>query len=155
MVAGLPATGKTTLARRLEGELRAVRLSPDEWMAALAIDLFDAEARARVEALQWEMAQRLLALGQTVVVEWGTWSRARRDALRKGARALGAAVELRFLDAPVDVLWLRVQERDNGRGAHGGRTLTRAELEEFAAEVERPDAEELALFDPPSVTRCG
>jgi len=148
VVCGLPGAGKTTLARRLEDELAAVRLCPDEWLEALGIDLFDLDARARVERLQWDLAQRLLATGQAVVIEWGTWSRAERDAVRDVARRLGAAVELRYFDAPVDVLWPRV--RDRGREqAVGSRPLTRADLEGYAEHFEAPDAEELATYDPP------
>ncbi len=43
-----------------------------------------------------------------LVIEWGTWAREERDVLREGASALGAGVELRFLDEPVEVLWGRV-----------------------------------------------
>lgn len=64
--------------------MRAVRFSADDWMIELEMDLFAAEARERVERVQWRLSQRLLALGQRVIVEWGTWSRADRD----GSRAL-------------------------------------------------------------------
>lgn len=73
-------------------------------MAAMAIDLFDAPARQRMDDLQWELAHRLLELHQSVVIEWGTWSRSERDALRERAHELGALVELHYVDAPVDVL---------------------------------------------------
>ena len=52
IVCGLPGAGKTTLARSLEAEYGAVRLCPDEWMAELAIDLFDELTRARLEHVQ-------------------------------------------------------------------------------------------------------
>src|SRR6201996_884349 len=92
IICGLPGSGKTTLARRLEERLQAVRFSPDEWMQALALDLYDEERRGKIETLQWKMTQQLLTLGQTVIIEWGTWGRSERDTLRIGARALGAAV---------------------------------------------------------------
>jgi len=91
---GLPGSGKTTHAKLLEGKLRAIRFSPDEWMNILVVDLYDEGMRAKIEALQWKLAQGLLTLGLTVIIEWGTWGRSERDTLRTGARALGAAVEL-------------------------------------------------------------
>src|SRR6185436_6922641 len=111
IVCGLPGSGKTTLAKWLEGQLGAVRLAPDEWMDALGIDLYDQESREKVEALQWTFGQALLERGLVVIVEWGTWARSERDALRLGARALGAAVELHHVSAPPDVLFERIQRR--------------------------------------------
>jgi predicted kinase len=148
LVCGLPGSGKTTRAEQLAGEVGAVRLSPDDWMRALGIDLFDQPARGRIEALQWELAQELVALGTSVVIEWGFWTRAERDALRDGARRLGAAVELHLLDEPVDVLWERVRTRGREE-AWGSRAITREELDEWAAAFEAPDPTELASYDPP------
>ena len=102
IVCGLPGSGKTTLAQALEAALRAVRFAPDEWMDALSINVYDEEKREKIEALQWKLAQELLALGLVVIIEWGTWGRSERDAMRLGARALGAAVELHFLAAPAN-----------------------------------------------------
>src|SRR6185437_6585537 len=79
LVCGLPGAGKTTLARRLEVALPAVRLCPDEWLAALNIDLRDEATRDRLEREFWRLAQRMLALGQSVILESGFWQRADRD----------------------------------------------------------------------------
>jgi predicted kinase len=82
----------------------------------------------------------------TVIVEWGVWSRAERDTLRKGACALGAAVELRYLAEPIDVLWERVNARQLS-GRFAARSIKREELEGWARTFEAPDDTELALFD--------
>src|SRR6202048_5412638 len=108
IVCGLPGSGKTTLAKALESRFRAVRFSPDEWMDALSLNLYDEERRGKIEALQWKFGRELLALGLTVIIEWGTWGRFERDALRLGARALCAAVELHYLSAPPGVLFERL-----------------------------------------------
>ena len=63
VVCGLPGSGKTTLARELEGRLSAVRFSPDEWMDALSLNLYDEERRGKIEALQWKLSQELLTQG--------------------------------------------------------------------------------------------
>ena len=142
IVCGLPGSGKTTHAKQLEDRLRAIRFSPDEWMEAVGIDLYDSTARERVEALQWTFAQNLLGLGQTVIIEWGTWGRSERDALRTGARALGAAVELHFLDAPVNVLYERIRLRNMEFPP-----IQLDDLVKWNETFERPTPEEMALFD--------
>jgi len=46
IVCGLPGSGKTTLAKKFERTLGAIRMCPDEWMQQLAIDLWDETRRA-------------------------------------------------------------------------------------------------------------
>jgi predicted kinase len=146
IVCGLPGSGKTTHAKVLESKLRAVRFCPDEWMDALSIDLYDEERRAKIEALQWKIATELLTLGLTVIIEWGTWGRSERDALRLGARALGAAVELHYLSAPMDVLFDRIQRRGLEKPP-----IERDDLCRWFDKFQEPTPEEMALFDKPLI----
>jgi predicted kinase len=146
IVCGLPGSGKTRLSKMLERRLRAVRLCPDEWLDALSISLYREDMRGKVEALQWKLAQDLLVLGLTVIIEWGTWARSERDALRLGARGLGAAVELYYVSAPAEVLFDRLQRRGREYPPIGPDAVSRW-FELFQA----PGPEEMALFDKPLV----
>jgi predicted kinase len=144
IICGLPGSGKTTLARELESRLQAVRFCPDEWMDALAINLHNEPMRAKIEALQWKLAQELLARGLVVIIEWGTWGRSERDTLRLGARALGAAVELHYLSAPPEVLFARIEKR-----AMENPPIQRDALVRWQEQFQVPTPEEMALFDKP------
>lgn len=146
ILCGLPGSGKTTLGRALESRLRAVRFAPDEWMHALALDYYDEDRRGKIEALQWRLAQQLLVLGLTVIIEWGTWGRSERDALRLGARALGAAVELHYLTAPPEVLFERIQRR-----GMENPPVDREALARWFEIFQPPTLEEMALYDRPLV----
>jgi len=144
IVCGLPGSGKTSHAKQVEQKLNAVRFCADEWMADLGINLWDSEARQRIEQLQWKVAQQILRFGGDAVIEWGTWARSERDALRTGARDLGTAVELHFLDAPLDVLFDRIRRRDAENPA-----ITFEDIQKWAQVFERPSSEEMSLFDEP------
>ncbi len=146
ILCGLPGSGKTTLGKVLESRLHAIRFAPDEWMAALSLDIYDEDRRAKVEALQWKLSQELLVLGLTVIIEWGTWGRSERDALRLEARALGATVELHYLSAPLDVFFDRIRRRGTKNPPIELDALARW-FEQFQA----PTPEEMALFDEPLI----
>jgi predicted kinase len=145
LLCGLAGAGKTTLAKKLEAE-GAVRMCPDEWLVTLGFDIYDKEARVAIEGLQWELAQVLVLRGLTVVDECGVWQRRERDLRRTWAREHGVAVELQFLDAPVEVLTARVAER-NRTLPEGAPRVDPTLVAFWNDRIERPDADELALFD--------
>jgi predicted kinase len=142
LVCGLPGVGKTTHSTALEQRLPAVRLCADDWLEALGDDLWDERARERVEQLQWQLAQRLLAVGTSTVIEWGTWSRAERDDIRDAASRLAAYTELHYLDAPIDVIHQRIDARGREQPA-----INREQLEQWAASFEIPTDDETRHWD--------
>ena len=146
LIVGLPGAGKTTLARRLGRELRALRLTPDDWITTLygaspSQPALDA-ARGPVERLQWEVAARTLELGVSVVLDFGFWSRDERDFFRSRAAALNARTQVHPLIVPFDGLWARV-ERRNVALPPGAFHVTREQLEEWWSLFEAPSDDEL------------
>ena len=148
LTCGLPGAGKTALARRLAADRGAVRLTKDEWLTALGSSPWDTPTREKVERELWRLAQEILRLGLSVVVDFGLWARVERDEMRSAARGLGVGVELHFLDVPSDELWRRIEAR-NVQPPWDSHPIRRADLDGWLAIFQAPDAAELALFDPP------
>ena len=146
LMCGLPGSGKTTLAKRIERDRDALRLTPDEWIARLfgqgltppALDW----CRDPVEAIQWEVAERALRLGVNVILDFGFWSRTEREEFRARAAALGARSELHFLDVPRAELSARVAARNAELPPHTFR-VTEAQLDAWWNLFEPPNADEL------------
>ena len=59
----------------------------------------------------WRLAQEILSLGLSVVVDFGLWARTERDEMRTVARGLGVGVELHYVEVPSDELWRRIEAR--------------------------------------------
>lgn len=147
VVCGLPGSGKSTLAADIASRVGAIRLCSDEWIAGLGGHPFDDDLRGRVERLQLELAEQLLVAGGTVIIEWGTCLRVERERLRIRARALGADVELRVLDPPVDKRWEQVRARN--ATVPVDQRLRLEHLHDHQSSWQPPDADELALYDTP------
>ena len=147
MLCGLPGSGKTVRAEELEAAGAGVLLNADSWVCQLYPE--DPEAAARderkflVHDVQWELVERLLARGISVILDWGVWSREERDQIRERGRELGATVETIFLDVPLETLHQRIAER-NLDLPPGTFRISPQELDEWAGIFEPPTEDELA-----------
>ena len=150
LTCGLPGAGKSTLAKELAASRPAVRFTKDEWLWALGTTPWDGPMNIKVEQHLWRVAQDTLITGLSVVIDFGLWARAERDEMRSVARRLGVGVELHYLRAPIDELWIRVDER-NSRPPWDRAPITQQHMAEFEAFFEAPDDSELALFDSPAL----
>ena len=120
ILCGLPGSGKTTFAKRLENEISIIRLCPDEWMADLGIDHDDSATHDRLEERLSQLALTLLRAGQSVVLEYGFWGRSERDPKRAEARALGVPIDLYYFNPPREELWpYRLNASDTHIGTQG------------------------------------
>jgi predicted kinase len=152
LTCGLPGAGKTTLAHRLAEDRGAVRLTKDEWLWALGSSPWDQAIQEKLESELWNLAQQVLLLGLSVVLDFGLWARIERDEMRCAARRLGVGVgvgvELHYLEVPIDELWRRIESR-NSKPPWDSEPIRRSHLDEWANLFEVPDADEFALFDSP------
>lgn len=151
LVCGLPGSGKTTFAKRLEAERNAVRMCPDDWIEALLQHPDDSWEKDRlrnaVENLQWHLTREYLAKGLTVILENGFWSEEERSQYAMAALEIGARIELYAMDSrDLDELWRRIELRN--------RTLTsstwvmaRADHEPKWSAFEAPTLDEIAFYD--------
>jgi predicted kinase len=148
LTCGLPGAGKTTLAKQLAADRGAVRLTKDDWLWALGPTPWASTTQAKVNHELWKLAQEIVRLGLSVVLDFGLAARAERDQMRSVARDLGVGVELHFLDVPADELWRRIEAR-NSEPPWDCAPIRHDHLDEWTALFQAPDAAELALFDRP------
>lgn len=100
LLVGLPAAGKTTVAKQIADEQVALRLSPDEWMIPLFGESEAAGKRDVLEGRLITIAFQVLRLGTSVVLDFGCWARDERAALHWLATVAGAGWQLVYL--PID-----------------------------------------------------
>ncbi len=152
LMVGLPGAGKTTRAKELEQATRAVRFTPDEWHLFLFGDDFhDPREHAlhdqrhdRVEELQWRLGKRLLAQGVSVILDFGFWAKEQREEKYREAQALGVEFSLCYVHAPLEELCRRLEARVQAGQKDVFQTITREDMEQWAALFQEPDEAELA-----------
>ena len=93
LIHGYLGAGKTTLARRIEVEQAAIRLTHDEWMRSLYGDdppeTHFSEYAKRVSGVMETVWTRCVALKMNVVLDFGFWKRNERAS--KGGRSRSPA----------------------------------------------------------------
>jgi len=147
LTVGLPGTGKTTAARRIEAEHNALRLTKDEWVKALFGPENPGSASAVIEGRLVRLGMRALELGTNVVLDFGLWSRDERSALRQAAADIGASVVLCYFELAPDEQLNRLEQR-LAEAPHETWPMSEEELAEFVAKFDVPTAAELDGSEP-------
>jgi predicted kinase len=154
LTVGLPGTGKTTAARRIEVQQGALRLTKDEWMKALYGRDNPASASDVIEGRLIQIGMRALELGTNVIIDFGLWSRDERSALRQAAADLGAAVVICYFELTPAEQRKRLDQR-LAEAPHETWPMSEQELARWTSRFDIPTSTELdgseAIGDPP----CG
>jgi predicted kinase len=143
---GLPGSGKTTLAKKLEAEGRGIRLCTDDWRADMGIPHSEGQIHKKLQRRLYLLALDLIDRGQDVVLEDGLWTKHERTEKRFDAQQHGARVELHFFDLSFEELWRRLDARNKAL-PYGAEHIGYEELKKFWQIYERPDYRELSSFD--------
>ena len=151
LMVGLPGSGKTTEARRLERTLPALRLTTDEWHLRLFGNDFkndgdDHEHNIRhsaIEKIMWETARNVLLLGVDVILDFGCWAKVERNEFREKAREIGADFKIHYQECPLNTLWERLEKRNEMVGKETVFRISRENLETWFRQFEPPSEEEL------------
>ena len=153
LTVGLPGTGKTQAARRIEVERGALRLTKDEWMKALYGSDNPASASDVIEGRLIQLGMRALELDLNVIIDFGLWSRDERSALRQAAADIGAAVVMCYFELPLAEQRKRLDQR-LAEAPHETWPISEEELAAFASKFDIPTAAELdgsePIGDPPN-----
>jgi predicted kinase len=153
LTVGLPGTGKTTAARRIEIEQQALRLTKDEWVKALYGRENPRSAQDVIEGRLIQIGLRALELGNNVVIDYGLWGRDERSALRQAAADIGAMVEMRYFELTSAEQRRRLAARQ-AQAPDTSWPMSNEELGEWAANIDIPTPGELdgsePIDDPPA-----
>jgi predicted kinase len=116
LICGFLGAGKTTFAKELATQVSGVRFSIDEWYLKLYADgpthVLDHTAFNRVQVALDELWPQIAAHDIDVVLDFGFWSRAQRDAARARAASVGAEVRLHWVRCPDEIALARCLERN-------------------------------------------
>lgn len=144
MICGKICCGKSTYAKRLCMEKRAVLLSIDEIMLAMFgqhTGEMHEEYAARTEKYLLQKSVEIIESGINVILDWGSWTKAKRTMIREYFSSRGIDFELHYLDVPDSVWQARIAKR-NSIVSEGGDSAYYVD-ENLAAKFK-------SIFEPPT-----
>lgn len=144
MICGKICCGKSTYAKRLCKEQSAVLLSIDEIMLAMFgqhTGEMHEEYAGRTEKYLLQKSVEIIGSGINVVLDWGSWTKAKRAMIREHFTSRGIDFELHYLDVPDSVWQLRIAKR-NSAVSEGGDSAYYVD-ENLAAKFK-------SIFEPPT-----
>ena len=139
LLCGLPYSGKTTYAKKLEQE-GVVRLSLDEEVFRLFGREYSGHDERQEEARQSLVHQleEHLRSGTSVALDFGFWKKSDREGMQQHIQELGGEPRLLYFKCSLDELKKRI---NNDRDLAVNHEVDAPMLESFAAQFEEPSGE--------------
>ena len=151
LICGKLCCGKSTYAKQLKENQKAVLLSVDEIMLAV-FGLYAGEKHdeyaANVQTYLFEKSLELIQTGVSVVLDWGFWSKTARDAAKEFYRSRNIECELHYLDVNDTVWQARINQRNQSvvAGKTTAYMVDSALAAKFEAKFELPAKEEVDVW---------
>ena len=122
LLVGKVACGKTTYARKMQEQERAIFLSLDE----LQLDVFgENPTREQLDSTysgcfehQKRLAIKLVKNGLDVYLDWGFWGQSSRHEIREFFENEGIHVYQYYFDIPLEIRYERNRKRNIGNDSH-------------------------------------
>ncbi|MBG9390092.1 AAA family ATPase [Caenimonas aquaedulcis] len=143
---GKAGAGKSTVARRIASEARAVLLCEDIWLARLFGDRMQTfedyiACSQRARSVVGPLVTELLSLGQDVVLDFPGNTRASRAWFRSLYESAGAAHTLHYLNTPDTTCLTQIAQR-NQEMPEGAHPLSEQDFLHISSFFQEPTAEE-------------
>jgi predicted kinase len=149
LISGLPCSGKTTYATRLQADVDCALFSLDRWLITLfgqySIDAVGHEEHTRrvlaCRELIWSSCAELLRRSVDVILDDGFFLREHRMRCAQLAQGLGASATIHFVDTPLAVVRARLERRNASLPPHNFHVSVEM-LEAFEGLFEVPSEQE-------------
>lgn len=151
LICGKICCGKSTYAKHLQDDNKAVILSVDEIMLAV-FGLYAGEKHdeyaVRVRNYLFEKSLEVIKADVSVILDWGFWTSAGRDEAKKFYRSRNIECELHYIDICEDIWKARIVQRNQSviSGETTAYIVDNNLAAKFESLFEQPDKEEIDVW---------
>lgn len=151
LLCGKICSGKSTYAKKLIREEKAVLLSCDELMLKLFPpqlgDQHD-EISRRTQEYLYQKSLDIIAAGANVLLDWGYWQRFRREEARAFYQKHGVPCEFHYIDISDENWQKNIAERNQAvlDGKSDAYFIDEGLAAKFESLFEKPDREEMDVW---------
>lgn len=151
LICGKICCGKSTYAKQLQADNKAVILSVDEIMLAV-FGLYAGEKHDeyadRVRNYLFEKSLEVIKADVNVILDWGFWTSAGRNEAKEFYRNRNIECELHYIDVSNDIWKARINQRN--QSVNAGETtayiIDNNLARKFESRFEQPTKEEIDVW---------